>query len=56
MLSKEGDKIGTKVSKLLKTVAINTAITNCMFTVPKPVAGRREKSLEKVCVIAVDNL
>lgn len=55
-LSTERVKKELKESMVLKRVAINTAITNCIFTVPKPGVDCRRKSFEKVCVIAVDNL
>ena len=56
MLSKEREKIDKVESRLLKVVAINTAITNCILTVSKAAVRLRKNSFEKVCVIAVDNL
>lgn len=56
ILSKEREKIDIAERKLLKIVAINTAITNCIFTGSKAAVRLRKNWFEKVCVIAVDNL
>lgn len=54
ILSKERED--AELSKPLIKVAMNTAITFSIETVPNPSCGQCKKFLEKVCVIAVDNL